>query len=185
MSANTIAHYLHPLASALATPSGKAYAGVVMAGVLLLYALRRHMFIFSLAALPGTLLHELLHFIAGLASLGRPTGFSVIPRRVAHGYILGSVRFAQVRWYNAWCIGLAPLLLLPMALFLLVWRVQGLHGFSPAELLWTYLLATLIYASLPSWPDIKIAASSFWLLAFIAAVYWIVTSEGFRIAKLQ
>ena len=184
MSASTLAHYLNPLASALATSPGKVYAGVVMVCVLVLYFLRSHIIIFSLAAFPGTLLHELLHFIAGLVSFGRPTGFSVIPRRVSRGYALGSVRFAHVRWYNAWFIGLAPLLLLPMALFLLAWRVQGLHGFVVAEILWAYLLATLIYASLPSWPDIKIAASSFWLLLFAAAVYWIVTGEGFRIAKL-
>ena len=184
MSASAITHYLSPLASALMTPSGKVYAGVVMACVLVLYFLRNHIVLFSVAAFPGTLLHEFLHFIAGLMTFGRPTGFSVIPRRVARGYALGSVRFTRVRWYNAWFIGLAPLLLLPLALFLLVWRVQGLHGFVVVELLWAYLLATLIYASLPSWPDIKIAASSFWLLLFAAAVYWIVTSEGFRIAQL-
>ena len=184
MSASSITQYLNSLASVLTTPAGKVYAGAVMACVLVLYFLRSHLVIFSLAAFPGTLLHELLHFIAGLATFARPTGFSLIPRRMAHAYVLGSVRFAHVRWYNAWFIGLAPLLLLPTALFLLAWRVQSLHGFSPVEILWAYLLATLIYASLPSWPDIKIATGSFWLLVFAAAVYWIVTSEGFRIAKL-
>ncbi len=184
MPASAITHYLNSLASVLATPSGKMYAGVVMACVLVLYFLRSHIVIFSIAAFPGTLLHEFLHFIAGLLTFGRPTGFSVIPRRVSRGYALGSVRFAHVRWYNAWLIGLAPLLLLPMALFLLVWRVQGLHGFVLMEIFWAYLLATLIYASMPSWPDIKIAAVSFWLWVFAAAVYWIVTSEGFRVATL-
>ena len=184
MAADTITHYLNPLASILATAPGKVYVGVVVACVLVLYFLRHHIVIFSLAAFPGTLLHEFLHFIAGLITFGRPTGFSVIPRRVARGYALGSVRFAHVRWYNAWLIGLAPLLLLPMALSLLVWRVQGLHGWVAAEFLWAYLLATLVYASMPSWPDIKIAAVSFWLLVFAAAVYWIATNEGFRVATL-
>jgi hypothetical protein len=116
--------------------------------------------------------------------LGRPSGLSVVPRRVANGYALGSVRFASVRWYNGCFIGLAPLLLLPLALWLLVWRLHGPQVLQAQEIAWAYLLATLVYASLPSWPDIKIAAVSSWLLVLAAGIYWIVTNEGFRVARL-
>ena len=178
------AHTLAVLSTAFNSHHGRIYLGVVLGFVLLLVLLRRSVALLSVVAFPGTLLHELLHFFVGLLLLGRPLGFSVIPRRVSHGYALGSVRFANVRWYNGCFIGLAPLLLLPLALWLLAWRLHGLQGWPPQELAWSYLLATLIYASLPSWPDIKIAAASSWLLLLATAVYWMLTNEGFRVAKL-
>mgnify|MGYP003507965577 FL=1 len=179
-----VAHTLAPLTTAFTSHNGRIYIGVVLGFVLLLYLLRRSVLLMSLAAFPGTFLHELLHFIVGLLLLGRPSGFSVIPRRVSHGYVLGSVRFANVRWYNGCFIGLAPLLLLPLALWLLAWRLHGLPGLQPQELAWSYLLATLIYASLPSWPDLKVAAASSWMLLLATAMYWILTNEGFRVARL-
>lgn len=179
-----ITHNLAPLTTAFTTHSGRIYIGVVLGFVLLLYLLRRSMVLLSLAAFPGTLLHELLHFIVGLLLFGRPSGLSVLPRRVAHGYALGSVRFANVRWYNGCFIGLAPLLLLPLALSLLTWRMHGLQALQVQEIAWAYLLATLIYAALPSWPDIKVAATSSWLLLLAVGIYWVMTDQGFRVAKL-
>ena len=180
----TLTHNLAVLTAAFASHNGRIYIGVVLGLVLLLYFLRRSIVLFSLAAFPGTLLHELLHLIVGLLLYGRPSGFSVIPRRVTRGYVLGSVRFANVRWYNGGFIGLAPLMLLPLALWLLAWRLHGLQGLPLLEMVWAYLLATLIYASLPSWPDIKVAAASSWLLLLALGVYWIFTGEGFRVATL-
>lgn len=179
-----ISHNLALLTAAFASHSGRIYIGVVLGFVLLLYLLRRSMVLLSLAAFPGTLLHELLHFSVGLLLFGRPSGFSVVPRRVTHGYALGSVRFANVRWYNGCFIGLAPLLMLPLALWLLTWRMHGLQALQVQEIAWAYLLATLVYASLPSWPDIKVAAASSWMLLLATGMYWILTSEGFRVAKL-
>jgi hypothetical protein len=179
-----ISHNLALLTAAYTTHGGRIYIGAVMGFVLLLTLLRRSMLLLSVAAFPGTLLHESLHFIVGLLLFGRPTGFSVIPRRLGHGYALGSVRFANVRWYNGCFIGLAPLLILPLALWLLAWRMHGLHGLQVQEIAWAYLLATLIYASLPSWPDIRVAAASSWVLLLATGLYWILTNEGFRVAKL-
>lgn len=179
-----MAHAMALLVAGANTTAGRLYLAVILGFVLLLYLLRRSLVLLSLAAFPGTLLHELLHFVVGLILLGRPSGFSVVPRRMGHGYALGSVRFANVRWYNGFLIGLAPLLLLPLALWLLAWRLQGVPPLQVQELVWAYLLSTLIYASLPSWPDIKIAATSFWLLLLSVGVYWALTDEGFRVAQL-
>jgi hypothetical protein len=181
---DVITHTIAPFTAALTSHSGRIYIGVVLGFVLLLTLLRRSVVLLSVAAFPGTLLHEVLHFIVGLLLFGRPSGFSVIPRRVAHGYALGSVRFTNVRWYNGCFIGLAPLLMLPLALWLFAWRMHGLHAPQIQEIAWAYLLATLIYASLPSWPDLKVAASSSWLLLLAAGAYWVLTSEGFRVARL-
>lgn len=179
-----ITHHFAPLATAITSHSGRIYIGAVLGFVLMLYLLRRSLLSLSIAAFPGTLLHELAHFIVGLLLFGRPSGFSVIPRRTTHGYALGSVRFANVRWYNGCFIGLAPLLLLPLALWLLAWRMHGLQALQVQEIAWAYLLATLIYAALPSWPDIKIAATSAWLLLGVGGIYWIMTDQGFRVAQL-
>jgi hypothetical protein len=118
-------------------------------------------------------------------SFGRPSGISVWPRRTPRGYVLGSARFANVRWFNAGVIGLAPLLLLlPLAVGVLAWRLHAWQALRPAEVAWAYLIATLLYACLPSWQDIKVALVSRWLFVALAAAYWIATNEGFHIAKL-
>jgi len=179
-----IVRHFAELTGILASAPGRIYAGTILAFVLLLSLLRRSILFFSIAAFPGTLVHELLHFVVGLVAYARPAGFSVLPRRGERGYVLGSVRFANVRWYNGLLVGLAPLLLLPLVSALLVWRVHGLPAPGFTEMVWAYLLASLVYACVPSWPDIRIAATSIWLVAALAAVYWIATSDGFRVARL-
>ena len=71
-------------------------------------------FVFSAA---GTLCHELAHFSVGLLLGAEPTGFSIIPRRQGRTWELGSVTFANLRWYNAAPAALAPflVLLVPLA----------------------------------------------------------------------
>jgi len=64
-------------------------------------------FVFTAA---GTLCHELAHFSVGLLTNAEPVGMSVLPRRIkrakgskagGHNWELGSVTFANLRWYNA------------------------------------------------------------------------------------
>ena len=76
---------------------------------------KRSFWLFSLLVLPGTLCHELCHWLVGKLMNGQPVRFTVFPRRVEHGFVLGSVTLANLRWYNAFFIGLAPLLLLATA----------------------------------------------------------------------
>jgi hypothetical protein len=145
-----------------------------MVGMLFLFRRLRGIFwVFALAVLPGTLCHELCHLGAGLLLNGRPARFSLLPRREGQTWILGSVGFAHVRWYNAFFLGAAPLLLLPLAYGLLAWRLGGRPGLSWGEGLWLYGIANLVYASLPSWQDLRIAARSpvGWLLLAAAAAW--------------
>jgi len=140
-------------------------AGVVVL-VFGLHALRRTFWLFALLILPGTLAHEVCHLGMGLLLNGGPTGFTVIPRREGRGWALGSVSFSHIRWYNAFFIGAAPLLLLPGAYLLLRWRLGGPPVFGWPEILAVYAIANLVYASVPSWQDLRIAARSpiGWLL---------------------
>jgi len=95
-----------------------------MAGMLwLLNQARRSFWLVSLLALPGTFCHELCHWLVGTALNGQPLRFTVLPRREGRGYVLGSVALGNLRWYNAFFIGLAPLLLLPLAYGLFLWRL--------------------------------------------------------------
>lgn len=153
------------------------YLAAVIGIVALLRWLQRYLLIFFVAALPGTIAHELTHFLMGIVSGGKPRGFSVIPRRRGKGYVLGSVALANIRWYNGLFIGLAPLLLLPAAAYLIQWRVAGTHPVVfPNEALWAYCAATLIYGCTPSVQDLKIAAASSWWVVpgiALALVYYL------------
>ncbi|MCD5364578.1 hypothetical protein LQT98_23165, partial [Chromobacterium aquaticum] len=65
-------------------------------------------------SLPGTVLHELCHFLVGWLLRARPSRFSVWPRRNGRQLTLGQVGFSRLTWWNALPIGIAPLLLLPL-----------------------------------------------------------------------
>ncbi|MGA2082586.1 MAG: hypothetical protein ABSH53_18520 [Holophaga sp.] len=143
-----------------------AFLGAVVALLLLFQRVRRAFWAFSLLVLPGTLAHEACHLVLGLLLNGRPAGFNLLPRRGEKGWELGSVGFAHITWYNAFFIGAAPLLLLPVAYGLMRWRLGLQPGFGWREGVSVYFIANLVYASLPSWQDWKIAARSpiGWLL---------------------
>ena len=152
----------------LTTTPAAPYLAAVVILMLLLIAARRLGALFLVTSFPVTVAHELTHLLAGLLSNGRPSQLRLLPRRSAHGYVLGSVTCSNVRWYNGLVIGLAPLLLLPVAVGLLLWRTRAGPGLTLAELPWAYLIACLAHASLPSWQDLRVAAASSWLLIAVA-----------------
>lgn len=82
-------------------------------------ALRRLPWLYVAARLPGTFAHELLHFIVGFVLGAKPVSLSIRPRRTVAGRLVyGEVAFTRLRWWNEVPIGLAPLLLLPLAIWL-------------------------------------------------------------------
>lgn len=136
------------------------WLGALVAALWLLRAMRRIYWGFSLLLLPGTFAHELSHLLTGWLLNGKPVSFSLIPRRRAGGIELGSVGFRNLRWYNAFFVGVAPLLLLPLAWVLLKPHLLGSFRFDWINSLWLYFIACLIQASLPSGQDLRIAARS-------------------------
>ena len=83
--------------------------------------LRRWPLLFALSIWPGTVAHELLHFLAGWIAGAKPVSLSVIPRRNPEGgWVLGSVAFTRLRWWNSMPVALAPLALLPGSAYLFV-----------------------------------------------------------------
>jgi len=154
-----------------------------MASVLwVLNQAKRSFWLCSLLALPGTICHEACHWLVGKLLRGEPVRFTVIPRREGRGFVLGSVTFKNLRWYNAFFVGLAPLALLPLAYGLLLWRLGRHPQLAWSEAVVVFLLANLVFAALPSWQDLKIAARSpvGWLLLGAALVVgWNRITTGF------
>ncbi len=145
------------------TGHGLAALGYLLATALvlwLLYQARRSFWLFAWLVLPGTLCHEACHWGVGKLLNGHPASFSVWPRRQGRGYLLGSVGFSNLRWYNAPFIGLAPLGLLGLAYGLFLWRLSAPVAIGWREALVVFLLANLVFGALPSWQDLRIAARS-------------------------
>lgn len=107
-----------------------------------------------LLLLPGTILHEMLHFLVGLVLNGKPVGFSLIPKKIHNRYILGSVSFKNIQFYNALPIALAPILAV-IPVFYLIHMIQT----EPAlqiQILYGYLIWTFLKCCIPSTTDIEI-----------------------------
>ncbi|TDA63654.1 hypothetical protein E0765_07410 [Sulfuricurvum sp. IAE1] len=111
--------------------------------------------------LAGTVLHELCHYVAALLLNGKPIGFSLIPRRVHDGWVLGSVESSNVRWYNAFPIAMAPVLLLGAAYYLDVW--YGAYIVQPSllsDLVYILAVVVLVENAIPSLQDFRVALSN-------------------------
>lgn len=149
-----------------------------LAGVLLLLQLaRRWMPLFALLVWPGTVLHELSHWGVALLLGGKPTAPDLVPVRTERGrWRLGSIGIRRVRWFNALPIGLAPLLLAPAAVWLLLHatRTPATHW---SHWLGLYGVAAIAASCLPSIADWKIVASrplgSLLYLLLAAGLAWV------------
>lgn len=101
----------------------------------------------------GVVLHEMAHFAVAFVLGGRPTRFSVWPRRTVNGFVFGQVVCARITFFNAMPIGLAPLMLLPMA-----WLIErNFFLYLPVTvvnyLIYLFLLVIVIENALPSTAD--------------------------------
>lgn len=112
-----------------------------------------------LLRLPSTLLHELAHFLVGLVTFSGVSSFSLWPKRVDGGWILGSVQCRRLGPFSCFLVGLAPALVcLPAACW--IFQLQTLSGYIGSFLLLT--------ASVPSGQDIKVAFSS-----LVGSLFWL------------
>ena len=148
-----------------------------------------HPFFFLFTA-AGTLCHELAHFSVGLLTNAEPIGLSVIPRRIkkpgkGHNWELGSVTFANLRWYNAAPAALAPLLVLGLPFAVAWWRTRHGWAFEPFDLLLALLLAPQFLSFWPSPVDWRLAARSWpWIpLLIVAGLATIYGPELLKLAK--
>lgn len=127
------------------------------------YAVYGNMWLCALVNLAGTFLHELMHFVVGWLLNAQPINFVVLPKKsLLGGYVMGSVSFRNISFYNAFPTAMAPLLLLPLSYYLnrymLPYIPYSIWGYG----LYILLQSIIIENAIPSGADIKIALSS-WL----------------------
>jgi hypothetical protein len=141
-----------------------------IAAAFLLIRLARHagMWIYALVALPGTALHEFSHYLVALCLGGSPSFPSLLPVRTQGGtWHMGHVRF-RAGHLRAMFVGLAPLLLAPLAW----WWASALlaHAAWPLYALHAWVVAALLQACLPSKTDWKLALPALVVLIPLAAL---------------
>ncbi len=139
-------------------------------GLLLLIRLapRVGVWAYALLALPGTLAHELAHYLVALLLMAKPQFPSLLPQRNEHGWRLGSVAF-RAGWLRSLPIALAPLALLPLALYWAATWMAPSAGLAYVAQAW--IVAAFVSASLPSSADFRIALPALALFALAALAY--------------
>jgi uncharacterized membrane protein YhaH (DUF805 family) len=135
----------------------------------------RGSFLLVISNLPVTIMHEAAHYAVATLLGGKPTGFTLWPKRNGGRWILGSVA-AQASLLSAAPTAFAPLLWLLPGWILLIQR-HHLSGYSLKLQCLMYLAVYLcVAASVPSCQDLKVAVSHpssllLWTAIVVAAVY--------------
>ena len=140
------------------------------------------MLVITLWNLPGVLLHESAHLLIGIIFFAGPKNISLIPRRTGKSWRLGSAGFSRINAVNA-----VPVALAPLGLALIAWLVarNWFHWFRPSlgsTLALYVLLFILLYNSLPSRQDLRVACNwksvMLYSLLFAAVFWWWNSSSG-------
>lgn len=121
----------------------------------------KSMLLCALINLPGTILHETMHFIVGLLLNAKPCNFTIFPRRTENGYVMGSVGFTNITFYNAIPSSMAPLLLLPIGFYLNRYFLPNMAPTFTNYILYVLLQTIIIENALPSSADFKVAKMHF------------------------
>ncbi len=140
----------------------------------------RHPFFF-LFTVAGTICHELAHFVAGWLTGARPAGLTVIPRRKAGHWELGSVTLTRVRWWNAAPAALAPFFIILIPLAVAAWRTGPGWSFHAVDILIAFALAPQFLSFWPSKVDWRIAARSWPYLFLVVGLAWFLWPKSFNL----
>lgn len=142
----------------------------VMGGILVLQRLCAlfGMWAYCLAVLPGTALHEAMHWLVAFVLRARPSMPSIVPERTATGWRLGSVRFSA-GYLRSLPIALAPLALAPAGLW---WAATFLPGqpWGAIYLAHAWISVSALAASFPSGQDWAIAAPALVAVVLVVAL---------------
>lgn len=120
---------------------------------------RLGMWAFSLFSFPGTVAHELSHWLVAFVLGARPSFPRLIPKREGGGWTLGSVKVSP-DIVTRIPITLAPFALLPLGIWYAIAHSDAQGGWYLVHI---WVSSTVIYASLPSRQD--------WLVALPAIIF--------------
>ena len=132
---------------------------------------RRVSGLYILFVLPGTVLHEGLHGIIGLLLGAQPRQWTVVPQIQQNHIRLGQVSFARLRWWNALPVGLAPLALLPIGVWLVLTTGHDAWLY-PLTIARGYLALQCFTGCCPSRTDLAHAGRSALAYALLGAGIW-------------
>ena len=122
------------------------------------YATYSSMWMSALVNIPGTFLHELMHYLVGSLLNARPVNFTIFPQRNLDGdYVMGSVGFGNITFYNAVPSAMAPLLLLPIAFYINRYALPLMAPTFFNYILYVLLQTIIIENAIPSGADFKVA----------------------------
>lgn len=128
---------------------------------LLLKSLSGRTAIYSILSLPGTMLHEFLHLLVGTLTNAKPVSFSLLPKMDGGSrLVLGSVGFANLRWYNAMPTCLAPLLGVYVMVLVAAHRIGNGYVYQNMDIAIWCLLAPQFSSMWPSLTDWKVSLKS-------------------------
>ena len=132
----------------------------------------------ALVNIPGTILHELMHFTIGLLLNARPCNFTIFPRKAPDGsYVMGSVGFRNVTFYNAVPSAMAPLFLLVIGFMINRYYLPVMPLTAVNYILYVLLQTIIIENAMPSGADFRVAGMYLKgiLLYSILFVAWLVS----------
>ena len=112
---------------------------------------------FWVLAWPGTVMHELMHYVVALVTFAQPSSFSVIPVIGDDEIVLGSVDCDNLTWFNRLPIALAPILGLGVALLALG---AFTFTFTVSGVITAWIIASVVAGSWPSSQDFRVGFGS-------------------------
>lgn len=130
--------------------------------------------IWSLIFLPGTLIHEVSHFLVAALTGARTGKIEIFPEYLEDDesgkVVLGSVQTQKLNPLQGFFVGLAPFI---SGLALLIWLASLLQADLATPNYWLlffegYLFFTIANSFFPSWPDIR-QTLPFVIISLVAA----------------
>ncbi len=132
-------------------------AFVLLIGLVLSRRFANNIYIYAFFHFIGTFIHEVLHFVVSLLMYGKPSRFTLFPKKEAGGLVLGSVSHSNLSWYNRLPIGLAPTLVWIPLFFVDMYYFSYFERNIYSMLGYSFLICVLIINSFPSSEDLKVA----------------------------
>lgn len=154
---------------------------------------RAIIWLWSIIFLPGTILHEVSHFLVAAATGARTGGVEIFPdilekdweaEEKGKGTVLGYVQTQKLNPIRGFLVGLAPFI---SGLALLIWLTSLLQTSFDSRaytlfFLEVYLFFTIANSFFPSWSDIK---QTLPLLVILAISLGIALFFGFHLQFVQ
>lgn len=123
------------------------------------YKTYSNVYMSAIVNIPGTFLHEMSHFLVGFIFNAYPTRFDLFPKKEGDVYVMGSVGFRNITFYNAIPAALAPLLLLIIGYYFNTWFFVHVKVTYLSYVFYVLLQTIIIENAIPSSQDFKVAFS--------------------------